>query len=79
MIVECETKCFSCKNAVPTKDGKWGCPWSRDFEPVEGWVAEPTIINEGVNDSYDSYCVMECPLFIPDDIRKDSDFNVLFR
>lgn len=39
-----------------------GCIWSRDFEPIEGWEAEPTVIGK---DSYPihSYRITYCPEF----------------
>ena len=49
--------CWDCANAVP--NSHHGCPWSRDFEPVEGWTAE-------YDDIKDSYKIFDCPLFVPD-------------
>lgn len=66
--------CFDCKNAVPDKEGH-GCPWSRKFEPVPGWTAEPTTIRQGYKyDAVDTYIITECPLFDPDDDRKNSNY-----
>jgi len=44
--------CWNCVHAVP--DAVYGCPWSKDFEPVEGWRAEKT---------NNSYRITNCPLF----------------
>ena len=46
--------CWDCQNAC------CGCSWSRSFEPVEGWEARP---------SGDSFFVINCPQFIPDEER----------
>jgi predicted nucleic acid-binding Zn ribbon protein len=51
-----ETLCWTCQNACG------GCSWSRSFEPVEGWEAKP---------SADSFFVINCPQFIPDEVRKE--------
>lgn len=61
-----ETLCWSCKNAV----GR--CSWSEvdeskktrpiKYEPVNGWVAIKT-----KKMHYNSYVVLSCPEFIPDD------------
>ena len=60
-----ETLCWYCSNAVPNpKTGK-GCSWSKEFKPVEGWVAEKTLIvtrAEGER-PIPSYIVYDCPLF----------------
>lgn len=64
--------CFDCKNAVPDEEGH-GCPWSRKFEPVPGWTAKKVILNPGRKyDQTETYCITECPLFDPDDDRKNS-------
>lgn len=46
--------CWDCQNACG------GCSWSRCFEPVAGWEAKP---------SEDSFFVINCPQFIPDEVR----------
>jgi hypothetical protein len=52
-----ETLCWECYNSLGF------CSWSSRNEPVSGWVAEPTVIeNEGV--SVRSYRVIVCPQFI---------------
>ena len=54
-----ETLCWSCQKAVKE------CPWSANFEPVDGWDADETKImtHKGV---LDSYHVRKCPLYLPD-------------
>lgn len=54
-----KTICWECKHAVP--DGKYGCSWSERLEPVEGWVTQ------WGSKAMQSYCVIECPEFIPDE------------
>lgn len=51
--------CFDCRKAVG------GCPWSRSFIPIDGWTAEPTIINQ-CYDKTESYQITACPLFVSD-------------
>lgn len=63
-----ETLCFSCKHAVPTLDGRFGCEWSKRFQPVPGWEAEKTKKFSGESHGkrryYESYFVTKCPKFI---------------
>ena len=49
------TLCWDCENCIG------GCSWTKDFEPVEGWKAEP-VTN---SDNSDTYLVSECPQFKP--------------
>ena len=49
--------CCTCKNACG------GCSWSIDFTPVEGWDAEPTIINDSEG-NISSYKINSCPRYI---------------
>ena len=59
--------CFDCKNSVPDLDGH-GCPWSRNFEPVPGWTAEPVILSPSRKyERTKTYHITACPLFDPDD------------
>jgi len=55
------TLCWQCAKAT----GK--CAWSKAFQPVPGWTAEPTVINNnalaGNGRFTPSYCVIECPEF----------------
>lgn len=53
-----DTLCWTCQNY------SGGCSWSRSFTPVEGWEARPT-----KNEQTDSYHVISCPEFIPDEER----------
>ena len=59
------TLCWRCKNATNS-----GCDWSREFKPVEGWKATPTMICGGEQDDVvrwtPSYHVHSCPEFISD-------------
>ena len=56
--------CWYCKNAVPSIKTGAGCSWSRKFEPVEGWTATKTVVNE----SDVSYHVVGCPEFEEDEL-----------
>ena len=53
------TKCMNCKNAC----GETACSWAREFKPVDGWVAEPTVLSPNQNYREDSYLVLYCPQF----------------
>jgi len=48
--------CWRCKNAVG------GCSWSRNFKPVEGWIATPSVIIVG-SEKVDTYFIMKCPQY----------------
>lgn len=62
------TLCWSCRNAVPSPDGEYGCSWSRKFEPVEGWKATPTVMQPSMrNQEYASYYVIDCPEYWRDE------------
>jgi hypothetical protein len=50
---------MNCKNAC----GKAACSWATDFTPVEGWIAEPTILSEKYSYSQPSFCVLWCPQY----------------
>lgn len=54
-----ETLCWECANSCG------GCSWSQEFKPVEGWEAEPTIV-EDTQCEYESFNVKSCPQFKPD-------------
>ena len=62
------TICIDCKHAVPTADGKYGCEWSRHFQPVTGWVAvrRDLKVQGGAGKVHFSlsYKVESCPKFI---------------
>ena len=55
--------CFRCKKATG------GCAWSRSFDPVEGWTAEPTrtVYRVGYEENprmlKQSYHITACPEF----------------
>ena len=49
--------CWLCKNACG------GCNWSKYFKPVDGWIAEPTIVKDSGGD-FSSYKIHKCPEFI---------------
>lgn len=51
-----ETLCWNCQNACNS-----GCSWSKNFIPVEGWEATPTISDRFTNT--ESYHVHKCPQF----------------
>lgn len=58
--------CQTCAREIGT------CSWERDFTPVPGWKAVPTILkgqnfSKGSNlkKQIPSYQVISCPLFIP--------------
>lgn len=55
------TLCWYCNKACG------GCSWSQAFKPVKGWKATKAKIKQGLNDYADSYHVIECPEFVPDD------------
>ena len=55
--MENEQLCYRCQNACG------GCSWSREFQPVEGWDAKPTIIN-GDGEEIPSFEIKKCPMFI---------------
>ena len=54
-----ETLCWSCQRAVKE------CPWSANFEPVDGWDAIETKVM-GPYDAIPSFFVKACPLYEPD-------------
>lgn len=53
-----EQLCWSCKNACG------GCPWSKNLTPVEGWIAEPTVIRDSGKPAMHSYKITYCPKYI---------------
>lgn len=60
--------CWDCQRAIA--DPTIGCSWSRHFHPVEGWTAEErliTSVSKGERIQIKSYCVTDCPMFLPDD------------
>lgn len=59
-----ETLCWKCRHSVPTL--KNGCPWSKDGEEVDGWLAIRTPEREEVYGRSRCYMVINCPMFQPD-------------
>ena len=57
------TLCWRCVNAVPDPETGAGCPWSRRFEPVEGWTAFPRRYDESTGNHGVSYQVTACPSY----------------
>ena len=64
--------CFSCKNACG------GCSWSRCGEPVDGWVATPTIILQNAEEK-NSYSISECPQYEYDGFCKKCEKSKEYR
>lgn len=58
-----ETLCWQCG-----KSCTGGCSWSKDFVPVNGWVAEQ-------NQKTGSYSVITCPEFVKSRKLDDIDIN----
>ena len=63
--MNCNTLCWDCANAVPDLEGKRGCNWSRNRQPVEGWDAIPQLHSTRTY-CYCSYEVVKCPQFVSD-------------
>jgi hypothetical protein len=63
-----DTLCFCCKNAVPQKDVDgtyiYGCSWSINAKPVEGWSCVEKLYREWAGKLVVSYRVKSCPLFV---------------
>lgn len=64
------TLCWWCRHAIPSPDGRKGCPWSRQGAPVAGWTAEATVVRsrfwngkETVLKPVPSFRVERCPQF----------------
>ena len=54
--------CWTCKNACG------GCPWSREFKPVDGWEAEKTFIGSN-GEHAESYKIIYCPEYMEEKRR----------
>lgn len=53
--------CWSCENYVD------GCAWARTrTQPVEGWIAEPTVKCNGSATPTHSFAIFYCPEYKPD-------------
>lgn len=53
--------CWTCQNACG------GCSWSSELKPVKGWKAKKTKIKCEEGRYSDSYKIIYCPEYIPDD------------
>lgn len=74
--------CFDCQKACG------GCSWSEinpdtgkpRFQPVEGWTAERVLINigneGGARRLSETYHIMKCPEFVPDEQRESDSCNI---
>ena len=49
--------CWTCKKCFG------GCSWSRDFEPIPGWIATPNTIPEN-GEHAATYKILYCPQYI---------------
>ena len=60
------TICWDCKNAIGN------CSWSDHWEhkPVKGWVAERSDLVNTEGGAVESYIVISCPEFVPDEPRQ---------
>ena len=59
--IQSSQPCWSCQNACG------GCSWSSEFKPVEGWKAKRTKVKCEDGRYSDSYKILFCPEYIPDD------------
>ena len=50
--------CWSCGNAYG------GCEWTDRFEPVPGWDATQTLLDQGAERMVRSYCIKSCPKYV---------------
>lgn len=62
-----ETICWRCQNAC----GR--CSWSKNFTPIEGWVAERKDVKIAIGEYAESYEVITCPLFKEDEVKDEID------
>lgn len=53
-----EQLCWSCAKACGGSD----CPWANKLQPVEGWVAKPSLILSNKH-QMETYRIIECPLY----------------
>lgn len=53
--------CWSCINATNN-----GCSWSKNFKPVKGWTATPTILTVTTGRTTESFSITKCPQYIAD-------------
>ena len=55
-----QSLCCACANAC----GKTACSWAKNFTPVEGWVAEPTVLSPNQCYTETSFDVLFCPKYV---------------
>lgn len=60
--------CWDCKNAYGN-----GCCWFRNFEPVDGWDAQETIIYDSRKCIIRSFKIIKCPHFVCDSVGKQKN------
>lgn len=58
--------CWTCRNAVPSADGRHGCEWSEELRPVPGWDAE-LITKPGLGILW---AIRSCPKYSQDPPRQ---------
>lgn len=54
------------------------CSWSRNFEPVKGWEAEPTTLQQPPYRVVQSYRVIKCPEYecdLPEKYKNDGCYT----
>lgn len=61
------TLCWSCQRSYKPA---LKCSWARNYIPVKGWEAEYKPIHYYHYGDLDSYCVMDCPLYMEDEPKK---------
>lgn len=57
--------CMKCAHIVPSPRRGTGCEWSVNDKPVPGWTAVQCEFRIAPNNVQVSYCVKDCPKFIP--------------
>lgn len=53
--------CWTCKKVFTEEAVK--CSWIYLSEPVQGWVAEPTVHDIVDGENKESYLIKQCPLY----------------
>lgn len=70
-----ETLCWTCKYCTgatlphpksTSPNGLYRCPWVTEQQPVPGWTATPQKLKIKPDETIDSYCIHECPYYLPD-------------
>ena len=54
------TICENCRNFCA------GCRWTREFLPIDGWIARHNVVDNRANQRLESYKILFCPEFILD-------------